>query len=139
MSSNLFHLLLTLKFSFSEKATKICVIYLKVLTFTKQKSKQWGRFRKFLWHSQKSWIFKEQRQISAKLIRIDWYGINAKKGKKVLTNDPEYSIGENIIPLIFVLFRSSDVSNQSWIYNFYFFSWKWVCLFSTCWKFFSVK
>ena len=37
-----------------------------------------------------------------------------KRGKKVvLTNDPEYSIGENIIPLIFVSFRSSDVSNQS--------------------------
>ena len=100
---------------------------------------QWGRLRKFLWPSHKSWTLKEQTQIPAKLIRIDWYGINAKKGKKVLTNDPEYCIGENIISLIFILFRSSDVSNQSWIYNFQFFSWKWVCSFSTCWKLFFVK
>ena len=44
-----------LKFSFSEKATKICTICLMVLTFTKvlkfglvlEKEKNWGRIRKY--------------------------------------------------------------------------------------------
>ena len=44
-----------LKFSFSEKATKICTIFLMVLTFTKPMSKPWGRVSKFLWSPQKSW------------------------------------------------------------------------------------
>ena len=38
-----------LKSSFSEKATKLFAIFLMVWTFT------WGRLRRFLWPSQKSW------------------------------------------------------------------------------------
>ena len=34
---------------------QICAIFLMVLTFTKWTSKPWGRLRKFLWPSQKSW------------------------------------------------------------------------------------
>ena len=39
------------KFSFFEKATKICAIFM---------SKPWGRLRKFLWPSQKSWTLTER-------------------------------------------------------------------------------
>ena len=43
-----------LKFNFSENATKIWVIVLMVLTFTKKMSKAQGLLRKFLWPSQKN-------------------------------------------------------------------------------------
>ena len=46
---------LLLKFNFSEKATKISAIFLMVLTLTKWMSKPWGRLRKILWPSHKSW------------------------------------------------------------------------------------
>ena len=44
-----------LKFSFSEKATKIWSYHPLDLTFTKQTSNQLGDNSKFLWPSQKSW------------------------------------------------------------------------------------
>ena len=49
------HDFIELKFSFSEKATKIRAILLMVLTFTKIMSKPLGGWCKFLWPSQKSW------------------------------------------------------------------------------------
>ena len=47
--------MLLVKFSFSEKATKICAIFLMVLMFTKEMSKPWGRLCKFLSPAQKIW------------------------------------------------------------------------------------
>ena len=47
--------LFCLKFSFSEKSTTICAIFLMVLTFIWKESKPWGRLRNFLWASHKSW------------------------------------------------------------------------------------
>ena len=52
----------TLKFSFSEKDTKICTIFLMVWTFTKQTFKPWGRLSKFLWPSQKSWSLQKSKK-----------------------------------------------------------------------------
>ena len=42
-------------FSYSEKATIICAIFLMVWTLKKQTFKPWGKLCKFLWLSQKSW------------------------------------------------------------------------------------
>ena len=53
-----FSFVLWVKFSFSEKATKNCEIFLMVLTFTKLMSKTWERLHKCLWPSKKSWTLK---------------------------------------------------------------------------------